>query len=214
MTKKKQNSLSENSLNKKLDTILENQKKILRNESKIFKEEEKLEDIGTKDLNNDKKLASSEKEALKELENLEKEFSKNYSPFTKITTKDFIKGFIGAFIGVMSHFAFSKAADLAPTLEIWRATILYIIAFIIIVGMLYYTGFRKVRKQTILHFMPIRATILYGVSIITILIVNALFGKIHLPLNFTQIYTLVGANIILAVMGAGTADLIGRAEHD
>lgn len=207
-------STKKNSLNEKLDTILENQKKILKNEAKIFKEEEKLESIENEGLQSDKNLANSEKEALKELENLEKEFSKTTSPISQITKKDFMKGFIGAFIGVMSHFAFSKAADLAPTLEIWRATILYILAFIIIIGMLYYTGFRKVRKQTILRFMPARATILYGVSIITILIVNALFGKISFPINFTEIYTIVGANIMLAVMGAGTADLIGRAEND
>lgn len=209
MAQKKQSSLNE-----KIDLILENQKKILKNEAKIFKEEQKLEEMETRDLESDERLAHSEADTLKELEKLEKEFSQGASPITQITKKDFVKGFIGAFVGVMSHFAFSKAADLAPSLEVWRATVLYIIAFIMIVGMLYYTGFRSVKHQTIFKFMPARATVLYGVSILTILIVNALFGKISLPLSFTQIYTLVGANIILAVMGAGTADLIGRVEHE
>lgn len=202
------------SLNEKLDKILKNQKIILENEEKILKEESKLEDMETQDLKSDKKIARSEKDALKELQKLEKEFSKESSPITQVTKKDFIKGFIGAFVGVMGHFAFSKAADLAPTLGVYRATIMYVIAFLMIIGMLYYTGFRTIRKQTILHFMPARATILYGVSIITIIVVNALFGKIEFPFNFIDLYTLIGANIILAVMGAGTADLIGRVEHE
>lgn len=202
------------SLNKKLDEILKNQKTILENEEKILKEESKLEEMEAKDLQGDQKIARSEKDALKELQKLEKEFSKESSPITQITKKDFIKGFIGAFVGVMGHFAFSKAADLAPTLGVYRASIMYIIAFIMIIGMLYYTGFRTIRKQTIFHFMPARATILYCVSIITIILVNVLFGKLQIPFSFMEVYTLVGANIILAVMGAGTADLIGRVEHE
>ena len=200
-------------LNEKLDLILENQKKILKNEANIFEEEQKLEDLENQDRESEKNLAKSETQALEELEKLESQIAQQSSPITQITKKDFVKGFIGAFVGVMSHFAFSKAAALAPSLEIWRATVLYVIAFIIIIGMLYYTGFRAVKKQTILRFMPVRATVLYGVSIVTILIVNGIFGKIDFPLEFTQLYTLIGANIILAVMGAGTADLIGRAEH-
>ena len=127
-----------------------------------------------------------------------------------ITKRDLAKGFVGAFVGVMGHFAFSKAADIAPTLNFFQSSVLYLVAFMIIVLMLYYTGFRNIEKHIIAKFMPIRALVLYTVSIITVLFVYLLFGKIYLPLHFLEIYNLVAASIILAVMGAGTADLIGK----
>jgi len=201
------------SLNDKLNLILKNQEKILENEKKILGEESKIEKLEEKELKNEDKFQKNEEETLKELADLEKQIKKNSTnPLKKITKKDMFKGFIGAFVGVMSHFAFTKAADIATELTFWRSTILYLVAILIIVLMLYYTGFRKIEKHIILKFMPYRATVLYIVSIITIIIVNLLFGKLHLPTDFNTVYNLVGASIILAVMGAGTADLIGREE--
>lgn len=201
-------------LNKKLDLILENQKKILRNEQKIIGEELKLEELEKIELENESLNQKTEEEALAEIHELEKQLKKNnFNPIKKITKRDVFKGFIGAFVGVMGHFAFSKASELAAYIDIYRATVLYFVAFSIIIIMLYYTGFRNVQKQLVIKFMPLRAIILYTVSIVTIVIVNLLFGKIHFPIHFTELYILISANIILAVMGAGTADLIGNTEE-
>ena len=198
------------SINEKLDLILDNQKKIILNEKKIMGEEEKIEIYEKTKINEEQTVIKDEKEIIDELNKLEKEIKKTISnPIKNITQKDIIKGFIGAFIGVMSHFAFSKAIDIAQDLSFLRATILYLVAFIIILVMLYYTGFRAVEKNLALKFMPIRALVLYTVSIFTIIFVYVLFGKIYFT-SFTEIYILVSASIILAVMGAGTADLIGR----
>lgn len=198
------------SLNDKIDQILTNQKLILENEKKIFGEELKIESLENLELEKEDLSQKTEEDALSQLSKLEADFKKRISaPLNKITKRDLFKGFVGAFLGIMGHFAFYKGADIAATLSLFRATILYLIAFTIIIIMLYYTGFRKVQKHLMLKFMPIRALILYGVSIFVIILVNLLFGKIHFPLNFTEIYTLVGASIILGVLGAGTADLIG-----
>jgi uncharacterized membrane protein len=202
-----------NSLNNKLDLIIKNQKKILKNEEKILGKEEEIEDLERQDLAEDKKTSLTEEETLNELAMIEKKINQSISkPLKLVTKRDIFKGFIGAFVGVMGHFAFSKAADIAKTLSMYQTTILYIVAAIMIVIMLYYTGFRKVEKQIVLKFMPLRAITLYSVSIFTILFVNLIFGKIHFPLEFTEVYRLVGASIILAVMGAGTADLLGKVE--
>ncbi len=212
MTKNKTSS-KKSSLNAKLNLILENQEKILKNEAKILGEEERIEEMEQEELKEENETQKTEAEALKELEQLEKDLKKNISsPMKKITKRDIFKGFVGAFVGVMSHFAFSKAADIAPTLDFYRSTILFIVALIIVIVMLYYSGFRTIEKHIILKFMPLRAIILYVVSIVTILIVNLLFGKLHFPIHFNEVYQLVAASIILAVMGAGTADLIGRSE--
>jgi hypothetical protein len=200
-------------LNEKLDLILSNQKAILKNEEKILGEELKIEEMERLDLEGDEKVIQSEEHALKELAKLEKNLKASInSPIKKITIQDFIKGFIGAFIGVMGHFAFVKAADIALGLDPIRAALMYVVALIIIIGMLYFTGFRKIEKHIVMKFIPLRATSLFVVSIITIIFVNLLFNKIHIPLSLNEIYYVVSANIILASMGAATADLIGRVE--
>jgi uncharacterized membrane protein len=206
--------MADKKLNEKLDKILENQEKILSNEEKILKEEGHIEELEQEALNEEHMQSQSEEDAMEELHKLEKDLKDSLKshPMKKVTQRDLIKGFLGASFGILGHFAFSKAADIAIGLSIWRATVLYFVAFVVIIAMLYYAGFRKIEKRVILKFMPLRASILYGVSIFTILLINLLFGKIHYPFTFTEIYTLVGASIILAVLGAGTADLLGRNE--
>jgi uncharacterized membrane protein len=201
-------------LNKKLDLLLKNQKKILKFEEKILGEEKKLEELEEKDLEGDVKTIQTEEEALRELANLKKTLQKSKtSAIKKITIKDMVKGFIGSFIGVMSHLTFTKAASIAPTLSLTRASLIYIVSIIILIGMLYYTGFRKVEKKIVLRFVPLRVVVLFSVAILSILFVNLLFGKLHFPITFIELYKLVSANMILAVMGAATADLIGRVEE-
>lgn len=214
--KKRQNHKSpiKNSLNEKLDLIIQNQNKILKNEQAILGKEDEIENLEKQDLIQDKKANQTEEETLQALENMTKSLNKSISkPLKLVTKRDIFKGFIGAFVGVMGHFAFSKAADIAEKLSMYQTSILYVVAAIMIVIMLYYTGFRNIEKQIVLKFMPLRAITLYTVSIFTIIFVNLIFGKIHFPIEFTEIYKLVGASIILAVMGAGTADLLGKVEN-
>ena len=197
----------------RLDEVISNQKKILKKEERILGEEEKIEAYEDRGYQEEKHMEDQEGQTLEELEKLEKELKNSFSsPIKKITKRDVFKGFIGAFAGVISHFAFAKAVDLAPELSLWRTTMLYVVAFLIIVVMLYYTGFKNVHKQVVLQFLPLRAIVLYIVSIVTIILVYILFGKFTLPLEFGIIYRQIGAAIILAVIGAGTADLIGRGE--
>ncbi len=196
-----------------LDKLLKNTNLILKGQKKLFDEEKKIEIMEEKDLQGDVEIEMSEEQTFQELKKIEKELKENQSkPLKKITKKDLLKGFIGAFFGIMGHFAFYKGIGIAEDLSMLQATVLYIVAFIIITTMLYYTGFRKIERKMILQFMPLRASILYGVSIASILLVMMLFGKLHFPIDFGLLYKTIGAIIILAVIGAGTADLIGKSE--
>jgi len=223
MEKNKKLTISE-----KLDKILKNEEQILENESKILQTESNIEKLETeeiilekeaiklekKDLYEDSKTEKTEEEILAEVEKLEVELEKSkLKTLKKITKRDLLKGFVGAFFGIMGHFAFYKGYDISQGLTITKTIILYIVAFVIISLMLYSTGFRKVEKQIVLKIMPLRAIVLYLVSIVTIILVNLMYGKIHFPLEFLEIFKLVGASIILAVIGAGTADLIGGQEE-
>ncbi|NQZ84773.1 MAG: hypothetical protein HRU03_03560 [Nanoarchaeales archaeon] len=213
---KRQNhkSPAKNSLNEKLDLIIRNQAKILKNEELILGKEDEIEELEKEELAQDKRTSQTEEETLDELAKIEAKLNQSISkPLKLVTKRDLFKGFIGSFVGVMGHFAFSKAADIANNLSMYQTSFLYFVAAVIVIIMLYYTGFRNIEKQIILKFMPLRAITLYSVSIFTILFVNLIFGKIDFPLEFTQIYKIVGANIILAVMGAVTADLLGKVEN-
>ena len=208
-------------LNEKLDKILKNQEIILENERKILSkedtilnEEEEIRSLEQQELENETVEISQGKTALESLQDLHKSIQESSRKTVRnISRRDFVKGFIGAFIGVMSHFAFTKAVDVAQHLTLLRSTLLYIVALVIIISMLYYTGFKKLQKVIVLKFLPLRATILYVVSIITILFVNLLFDQIT-DYSIIGIYNLIAANIILAVIGAGTADLIGKMEEE
>lgn len=207
------NKTKEMNLNQKLDLILENQKQILENEQKILGEEQKIEELENKELEFESREVKSEKDVLKELDDLEEKLKNNVqSPLRTISEKDFIKGFIGAFIGVVSHFTFVKATSVASHLTILNTIILYITAFVMIIAMLYYSGFRKIEKKIILKFLPLRALVLYFVSVLAILIAYLLFGYMVFPIDLMNLFHMVGASIILAVLGAGTADLIGRGD--
>ncbi len=187
----------------KLDLILENQKKILELEEKLLKEEKEIEEEEKKEVMTISKVENLD-------EKIEKELKKELnSTLKKITYKDATKAFIGAFIGLVSHFVFLEAFHLSEKISLMRATLWYIIAFIIVILFLYYTGFKKVRIKLILSFLPLRATMIYIVSILTIVFIYLIFGLLH-EYNFLYIYKVVGSSIIPAVIGASTADLIGR----
>ncbi|MFP4402057.1 MAG: hypothetical protein ACLFPL_02400 [Candidatus Nanoarchaeia archaeon] len=199
---------------KNQEIIIENEQKILGEEARIISKEEEIENFEREEFSKEESEIHDEKTALDGLLELQQKLE-NHSKqsMRKITKKDFFKGFIGSFIGVISHFAFIKAVDVSAELSFTRASALYVVAAVIIITMLYYTGFKQIQKRLIFSFIPLRATILYVVSIFTILFVNFLFGQIesYQPLD---LYNLIAANIILAVIGAGTADLIGRVEEE
>ncbi len=204
------NKKNKKSINEKIYEILKYQKKLYNLEKKILKEEEEIEEKEQEIEFEEKK----EEDLISDLESLEKKLNKNLnSKIKKITKRDFFKGFVGAFIGVVGHFAFSKAVDVGYHLNLINATFLYVFSFIMIVLMLYYTGFRNIETKFVLRFMPLRATVLYLVSFITVIFVYLIFGKIDFSMDIVKIYKLVSASMVLAVMGAGTADLIGRGEE-
>jgi uncharacterized membrane protein len=130
------------SIEKKLDKIIELQEKILAKESLIEKEEKEIIRLGKKELKEEEEILENEKEELEQLrkiEELEKEILKNSSTNTlkKVTYRDITKGMIGAFFGIMGHFAFVKGTSIAKELSISRATGLFIASFGLLIIFLY-----------------------------------------------------------------------------
>jgi uncharacterized membrane protein len=219
------------SADKKLDLILQKinsiektQKNILFKENKLQKEEEELlqdeqESIKLEktEISEEKKMESNEKDEfdeLKKIESLEQNIKENLkdSPLKRITYRDVTKGIIGAFFGIVGHFAFVEGTHLSTEFSFIRSTLLLVTSFVIILLFLYFSGFRKVNDEFVFEFLPIRAVVIFISAILTVCLVLLLYGMIGAQTTFTNIYNSVAAISILAVLGAGTADLIGKNE--
>lgn len=166
----------------------------------VLKEEEKIE------LLQEKELAS--------LTQLKKEVEKNVGPhpLTKITKSDIGRSTVGALIGTIGHFAFFYGAELAERISMSRATLLYLFSIIVCFFFMYYSGFRKVKEIKVLRYIPIRMAVVYVISITVVVLSLAIFGFVDTSSTFEYIYKIVASTLLLSVLGASTADILGKEE--
>ncbi len=185
--------LAEKNVNNKIEDIEDEEKTIEKKEDIIIEEEKKIE-----------------KETEK-LERIEKEIKDEVKtkPLMAINFKDLNKGIIGAFIGVVAHFAFLYGKEVAKEITVTRATVLIIFSYILIIILMYETGYREIKEKRLIKILPRRATAIYLTSILVILIIFFLFNQINLS-DLAGLYKQIAVTSVLASLGAGTADLIGR----
>ncbi len=163
----------------------------------------------------EKKIENIEKRQLKELEQLKKleeQIKKQTAPhpLKKITYRDVSKASIGALIGTVAHFAFVKGGEIAESITVTRATFILILSFVIGCVFIYLTGFKKV-KVNFVGIFPVRVTVIYITSLLMVLLVLFIFGLTDFS-SFTTVYKQVAVISVLAILGASTADLIGKGE--
>lgn len=166
------------------------------------------------DLAADERLADEEEQELdelKKLERLEQEVKRDVAPkpLARITYHDFTKGVIGAFFGIVGHFAFFYGSKIAHDITVGRAHALMVTSLAILVLFIYFSGFRKLKKSRKHHLIPWRVLVIYLTAHAVIFFVLFLFGKISFSMPGVEIYKNVATVSLLAVMGAATADLIG-----
>ena len=186
MTKKK---VTLEEINRKLDSLSNSMKQCLLVEQKIEKEE--LAEL-------------SELKKIEEIERKQEERSVEH-PLKKITYHDFAKGAIG----IVAHYTVIYGIHIAEELTVTRATILFILAYLIGGIFLYATGFRKVSPK-MMWFLPVRLTVLYTISVVMSIAVLYLFFPEFLHHFFWDGYKQVAAVTLTALIGACTADLIGK----
>lgn len=183
----------EKKVGQKVEDMGKTQYSIVKKEDKIVVEETKLE---------------KETEKLQKLENEIKE-EVSTKPLTTLSFKDLNKGIIGAFIGVVAHFAFIYGKTIATQISILRATVLLVFSYILITILMYETGYREIKEKRLLGILPKRATVIYVTSILMIPIIFFLFNQLNLT-DIGSLYKEIAVTSVLASVGAGTADLIGR----
>ncbi len=189
-------------------------KNIQEKENKLEMEEERIEQEEKDILVQENKIEAEEAKLLEEqkkIETMTSDIEKKLTdkPLQKITMRDITKGIIGAFVGVAAHFTFTYVREIAENIDYPRATVLYILSYIIGFLFIYKTGFRDVREIKFMKFLPIRVTVIYVTCIGVTLIVLFLFNLVEIH-NLGLLYKQIAVTSIPAILGAGTADMIGR----
>ncbi len=200
-------------LSKKLDQIMQLQKKQLSSQKKlealegeelgIIREEDKeIEDVE----NTERGILNK----IEELESIEKKVRSEVGehPLRKITYKDVGKSMVGAFVGLVSHYAVLEGVHFSEEISLLRASFMYFVSLMIGLIVLYYTGFRKIKDVKILALLPLRLLVIYCVTLLTIIIVLFVMGKLE-GTHFVEIYKAVAALSMPGMIGACVADLIG-----
>ncbi len=207
-------------LEQKIDLILSQQKMLLSKESQIERDEQQIESLEQKELTQEQLNSSQEQQELAELKKIEalendlKMDIDKSSPLRKITYKDITKGVIGAFFGVVGHFAFIEGSQLSLDFTFARSLIMYVVSFGILVAFLYFSGFRRITDEVKYKFLPLRAIVIYVSAIVTSYLVLLLFNAINFGTPFFEIFRTISSISVLAVLGAATADLIGKNETE
>ncbi|HLP79355.1 MAG TPA: DUF2391 family protein [Acidobacteriota bacterium] len=198
------------SIEKKLSSVITFQKKWVADQKLVSKSPEKSDDPVVPLPPG--KIADNETQEFAELKALESDLKKNLkeSPLRRITYKDLTKGMVGAAFAIIGDFAFADGFRLAEHYTIGRSLLLLLTSFLIIVLFIYFTGFRKVDDKFVFRFLPVRAMLLYFSAILVSVAVLFLFDTINFTTPLHAALGTVSSISVLAVLGAGTADLIGK----
>jgi len=200
--KKAKKKVSLEDIHKELQAIKRQQKKIAGFEEKQVKREKRISAQETEEIEELKALKQAQ-------EKLKKAVGKH--PLRKVTYKDVAKGAIGAFIGTTAHYSFIYGVKVAQSIDITRAILLFPLAFAIGAIFLYITGFRKIKSTKLMWFLPIRLVVLFLTSLTVSFFVLYLLHPefLHHPVDMFKTLATVQLS---AIIGACTADLIGREE--
>ncbi len=187
--------------------ILAEEKKVGDKVESIEKKEEAIE-------KKEEAIAKEEKKIEKEagrVEELEKEIKREVTtkPLAKLGIKDLNKGIIGAFVGVVAHYAFIYGKEIAKNISTTRAVFLLAFSYLLILILMYETGYREIKEKRLLGILPKRATAIYLTSLMVVFVIFFLFNLIDLS-NPMGLFKEIAVTSVLASVGAGTADLIGR----
>src|SRR3989338_2999050 len=187
---------------------------ILTEQKKV---EKKIGEIENKETSIEKKesaIQAQEKKVEAETEKVERiekriEQQVTPKPLKALKFTDINKGIVGAFIGVVAHYAFIYGREIAKDISTTRATLLIIFSYFLIIILMYETGYRQIKEKWILRIIPKRATVIYLTSIVVIIFIFFLFNQLDFS-NPGRLYREIAVTLVLASVGAGTADLIGK----
>ena len=189
------------------DLNLAEEKKIEEKINGVERKEDEIEEKEAEIITEERMIENETGKIEKLEEDIKKEVT--VKPLRTIGIKDLSKGIVGAFIGVVAHFAFIYGKQIASDITIVRATVLLVFSYVLVIILMYETGYREIREKRLLGILPKRATAIYFTSLVMIPVIFFLFNQLNLS-NLTDLYKQIAVTSVLSSVGAGTADLIGR----
>jgi uncharacterized membrane protein len=199
--RKKQDGLS------KGKTIRQQEVEIERLEQDVERKEKEI-------LHEEQVILRTEKQLLVKGEQIRKEAQVIYEklhlpPLRKVTRLDINKGIIGAFFGLVSHFAFLSSGRVIDAMTLPRAFLVLALTYAVGFIMIERTGYRVIREQRYLGFIPARVTVIYLTALIVSLFVLILFDQIH-SFYIPELIKTLAVTSLLAIPGAAGAHMLGR----
>ena len=193
------------------EETLEQEEKNIETKEKNIEDKEKHIETEEKDINKISQEITREDSDLQKIEQMESEIKQEVGehPLAQVSLKDVFKGLIGSFIGLAIHYTFVYGVEISQNLTLLRATLLFPLTFVVGLLFIYATGFRKVKDTRLLMFMPIRLFVLYVCSLIMSIVVLYIFYP-QFGQGFEESYKMVAGVMLAAVVGACTADLLGK----
>lgn len=197
----------EGNIKQELERLEEKEISLEAGEEQLKKGESRIEKQEKTIRQDEKKIEGEAKRIL----GVEEEIRNNViiKPLGKVTIMDVNKGLIGAFFGTIAHFAFIYGREIAKGITNTRAAVLYAFSYFLLIFLMYRAGYREIEEKKYLELFPLRATILYLLSICVVIFVFLLYNQIEV-ITLGVLFREVSVVSILAVLGAGTADMLGR----
>ena len=189
------------------DTLLSEEKKVEAELKEVEKQEVALGKKESEIEREERKIENQNENIERIEEQIKHEVTER--PLRKFSIKDVNKGIVGAFIGVVAHFAFIYSKEIAKEISVAKATIIIVFSYLLIVILMYETGYREIKEKKLLGIFPTRATIIFGTSLVVVILIFFMFNQINLN-DPVGLYKQLAVTSVLASLGAGTADLIGR----
>lgn len=179
--------------------IEKEERRILKEEEAILKEEQRIEE-------QERLLLEKEAQVHSITHEIEQEVTER--PLKKLSMRDVYKAIVGAFFGVVAHFAFVEGAHVADHISFARATVILVVAYLLGILLIDKSGFKQVQEQRFLKIIPVRVSVIYLVSLSVIITIFLIFNQFHESL--VDVYKGVAVTSILAMLGAASADMIGH----
>ena len=116
----------------------------------------------------------------------------------------------GASLGIVAHFVFVEGVHIAKGIDVFRATLILLFAYVLGNLIIYYIGFREVKQTKLMSFLPLRSTVVFATTITTILIILYIFGYITHETSLLELYKIIAVISLPANIGASALDLLGK----
>ena len=173
---------------------------------------ERLEKKGLKEL---KKVEREEAKIESELKKFEGEIEKMHGEIKggvieKFTTKDIARGIVGAIFGMSIMGWHERVINAGLNMPAINVFVIFLLTIVAGASVLYFSQYKRIKDTWIIkNLLPKRFVIFYGLCLLVVFVIYALFNIIEPGITPTiKILKLIVVVSLPAMIGASTADIV------